>query len=66
MLLFLDIKVEKNKESLFYAFRRIINPASATFLLIMLVAGIGWGVLANYTLVYLQEEMGASSAMIGE
>ena len=60
------MKVEKNEESFLYAFRRILNPASGMFFLMILGLGIGWGVAANYVAVYMQEDMGASSAMVGK
>jgi hypothetical protein len=62
---FLEIKVEKNKENMFHGFKKIINPASAVFFTILCGFGMGCGVFFNYGAVYLQEEMGASSAMIG-
>ena len=66
ILVFVDVRVEKNKQSMFQALKRIINPASGVFLFIMLGAGIGNGIYVNYVPVYLQEELKASSAMIGK
>ena len=50
---------------MFHAFKKIINPASGVFFTIVCGFGMGSGVFMNYGAVYLQEEMGASSAMIG-
>ena len=58
--------MEKNKENLLYAFKKIINPASGVFFLILFGFGIGTGIFFNYGVVYLQEEMEASSAMVGK
>ena len=66
ILFTLDIKVDKNKASFFEAISRICNPASFIFFMIILGTGIGLGVGANYVVVYLQEDMGASSAMVGK
>ena len=64
VIIFLKINVEKTKHTLFGAFKRIANPATGVFLLIMLTLGFGFAIM-TYLLVYLQEEMQASSAMIG-
>ena len=40
IVIFLEIKVEKNKENIVYAFRRLINPASGVFFVILLGFGI--------------------------
>ena len=58
--------MEKNDGNILDAFKRILNPASGIFFLILLGLGIGFGVSANYVVVYLQEDMGASSAMVGK
>ena len=66
ILVFLDIRVEKDKQNIFSALKRVINPATAVFLLIMLVSGLGHGIYFDYVAVYLQEELNASSSMIAE
>ena len=65
ILIFLEIQVEKNNGNLLDAFRRILNPASGVYFLICFGIGLGFGVFGNYGAVYLQEEMSASSAMVG-
>ena len=65
ILLLLNIKTEKHKQNALHAFKRIANPASVVFVLIMIVNGIGIGIFASYGIVYLQEDMGATSTMIG-
>ena len=65
ILLFLEIKVEKNKGSMLHAFKRLLNPATGVYFTILLGLGIGLGIF-NYVPLYLQDEMEASSAMIGE
>ena len=65
ILLFLKIKVEKNKGSILHAFKSLVNPATGVYFTIMLGLGIGLGIF-NYVPLYLQDEMEASSAMIGE
>ena len=66
IILLLDVKVEQHKQSFAHAFKSILNPATAIFLVISLVLGFGYGIFANYLTIYLQEDLGASSAMIGE
>ena len=66
IIVFLDINVEKNRQGVVQAFKRIINPATGVFLLIMFFNGMGLGIFINYVAIYLQEELGASSAMIGK
>ena len=66
VLLTLDVKVEKSKESFIEAIKRISNPASYIFFMIILGSGIGVGIYNNYVVVYLQEDMEASSAMVGK
>ena len=61
----LEIKVEHAKESIAKGFSKILNPASGVFFAIGMGMGLGFGVFSTYGPVYLQEEMGASSAMIG-
>ena len=65
ILIFLNVNAEKHKQSIFHAFKRIANPASGVFLLLMLSLGIEMGIFSNYVLVYLQEDLKATSAMIG-
>jgi len=65
IVVFLEIKVEKNKENMFHAFKKLINPASGVLFTIVFGFGMGLGVFFNYGTVYLQEEMGATTAMIG-
>ena len=66
VLLFLEVKVEKNKERFVPSFKKIFNPASATFLLLIFSMGIEMGIGANYVIIYLQEDLKASSAMVGK
>ena len=66
VLMFLDIKVEKHRQNVFRAFKRILNPATGAFLIIMLIIGIGHGIFLNYLTIFLTEELSASSAMIGK
>ena len=66
VMLFLDIKVEKNKESFVHSFKNIFNPASAIFLLLVFGLGIPFGVGGSYGIIYLQEDLQASSTMIGK
>ena len=61
----LDCSVEKTKDSFITSFKKILNPAFAVFLLIGFAMGIEIGVGGNYVIVYLQEELGATSTMIG-
>jgi len=62
----LEINVEKNRENIFQVSRQIINPTSGLFFLICLGMGLGRGLFNNYGPIYLQEQMEASSAMIGK
>ena len=62
----LEIKVEHAKEGIVQGFTKILNPASGVFFAIGMGMGLGFGVFSTYGPVYLQEEMGASSAMIGK
>ena len=66
VLMFLEIKVEKHRQNVFRAFKRILNPATGAFLIIMLIVGIGHGIFLNYLTIFLTEELNASSAMIGK
>ena len=66
VFLFLEIKVEKHRQNVFRAFKRILNPATGAFLIIMLIVGIGHGIFLNYLTIFLTEELNASSAMIGK
>ena len=66
VFLFLEIKVEKHRQNVFRAFKRILNPATGAFLIIMLIVGIGHGIFLNYLTIFLTEELSASSAMIGK
>ena len=66
VLMFLEIKVEKHRQNVFHAFKRILNPATGAFLIIMLIVGIGHGIFLNYLTIFLTEELSASSAMIGK
>ena len=66
LIVFVQVKAEKHKQSVFHAFRRIANPATGVFLVVMLVQGVGFGIFQNYLIVYLQEDLNASSAMIGK
>ena len=66
IIVFLNVKAETHKQNAFHAFKRIANPASGAFVIIMIVSGIGIGVMSSYGIVYLQEEMEASSSMIGK
>ena len=63
---YLEINVEKNRENIFQVSREIINPTAGLFFLICLGMGLGRGLFNNYGAIYLQEQMKASSAMIGE
>ena len=66
IIVFLNVKAEKHKQNVFHAFKRIANPASGVFVIIMIVTGIGIGVMSSYVMVYLQEDLEASSSMIGK
>ena len=66
-MLFVDVKVEKNKESFVESFKKIVNPASGIFLFLVFGGlGIPIGLCANYVNIYLQEDLQASSTMIGK
>lgn len=65
VIMFVHVKAEKHKQSIFHAFMRISNPATGVYLLIMLILGMGMGIFQTYLMVYLQEDLKASSAMIG-
>ena len=58
VLMFLEIKVEKHRQNVFRAFKRILNPATGAFLMIMLIVGIGHGIFLNYLTIFLTEELG--------
>ena len=66
VVIFLDVNAEKNKQNLFRAFKSVVNPAMCVFLLIMFLAGIGQGVYFSYVIVYIQEDLQGSSAMVGK
>ena len=66
ILVFLKIEVEKTEATVMYAFKRVLNPATGVFLVILLGNGIGYGIYLNYVVVYLQENLEASSAMVGK
>jgi predicted MFS family arabinose efflux permease len=66
IIVLLNVKAKKHKQNVFHAFKRIANPASGVFVIIMIVNGIGIGVMSSYVMVYLQEDLGASSSMIGK
>ena len=61
----LDCEVEKTKDSFITSFKKVFNQAFAVFLLIGFAMGLEIGVGSNYVIVYLQEELGATSTMIG-
>jgi len=65
VIFFLEVKVEKNTEKFIPSFKKIINPASGVFLILVFALGITVGIEANYVLVYLGEDLGATSTMIG-
>ena len=66
VVIFLEVNAEKNKQNLFRAFKSVVNPAMCVFLLIMFLAGIGQGVYFSYVIVYIQEDLQGSSAMVGK
>ena len=66
VVIFLEVHVEKNKQNIFRALKRVMNPAMVVFLSIMFLAGIGQGVYFSYVIVYIQEDLQASSAMVGK
>ena len=65
VILFLKVKVEKNTEKFMPSFKKIINPASGVFLILAFGLGLTIGIEGNYVLIYLGEDLGATSTMIG-
>ena len=65
VLIFLEVNVEKNTEKFIPSFKKIINSASGVFLILIFALGVTVGVEGNYIFVYLQEDLGATSTMIG-
>ena len=59
--------MEKSEEKMSSALKNLFgNPAIITFLLINLFMGIGWGAADAYLAIYLNEELGATYALIGK
>ena len=65
ILFFVEVRIEKNKEKFIPSVKKILNPALGVFLLFIFALGIPIGISANYVYAYLQDELQASSAMIG-
>ena len=66
VLFFVEVRIEKNKEKFIPAVKKILNPALGVFLLLIFSLGIPVGISANYVYAYLQDELQASSSMIGK
>ena len=66
VLFFVEVRIEKNKEKFIPAVKKILNPALGVFLLLIFSLGIPVGISANYVFAYLQDELQASSTMIGK
>ena len=66
VLFFVEVKITKNTEKFIPAVKKILNPALGVFLLLIFSLGIPVGISANYVFAYLQDELQASSSMIGK
>ena len=66
VLFFVEVRIEKNKEKFIPSVKKILNPALGVFLLLIFSLGIPVGISANYVYAYLQDELQASSTMIGK
>ena len=47
------------------AVKRLMTPTTLNFLALIFIIGFQWGIRGSYLPVYLQEELGADSALIG-
>ncbi len=63
---FIDVKIEKSSESDWKALKKFMQPVFLIFFGLNLILGTTFGVADTYVAVFLEEEFGASSELIGK
>ena len=62
-----EVTVEKGaNQSMIKNLRKMSNPATILYFVLLMFTGISFGVTDTYVNVYLQDDLGAPSSMIGE
>jgi hypothetical protein len=61
----LDMKKKKKKETR-RALRQLFSPSALIYFGLIFNGGLLWGVHDTYLQLYLQEDLGASSQMLGK
>ena len=64
--LFLDVNMEQTGENVWKSLKQIISIPAITFFGLCFLMGFQWGIHDTYLLIYLDEEMGASTEFISK
>ena len=66
LMIWLSVTLERSGQSTLEALKKIWNKSALIVFSLLFILGIQWGVQDSYVLVYLTDEMGASSQLTSE
>ena len=66
LILFLDVRVPETGERVLKSLKKIISPPALILFAFAFLFGFSWGIHDTYLFIYLQEDLGADSALISE
>ena len=66
LMIWLNVTLERSGQSTLEALKKIWNKSALIVFSLLFILGIQWGVQDSFVLVYLTDEMGASSQLTSE